>query len=89
MPASCRPARRRRVGVGHVLTNYLGGPGGGGVAEVYRLDLADGDRLLVCTDGLTDLVGDDEIGRGPGPPPRARRCLPRPRRPGPGAGRPG
>jgi serine/threonine protein phosphatase PrpC len=54
-------AQARRVG--HVLTNYLGGPGGGGAAEVYQLGLADGDRLLLCTDGLTDLVSDDEIGR--------------------------
>jgi PPM family protein phosphatase len=59
LPAASAAARR----VGHVLTNYLGGPGGGGVAHVDRLGLADGDRLLVCTDGLTDLVGDDEIGR--------------------------
>ncbi len=59
LPAGSAAARR----VGHVLTNYLGGPGGGGVAQVDRLDLADGDRLLLCTDGLTDLVGDDEIGR--------------------------
>lgn len=48
--------------VGHVLTNYLGGPGGGGTAEIHHLRLADGDRLLLCTDGLTDLVGDEEIG---------------------------
>jgi serine/threonine protein phosphatase PrpC len=47
----------------HVLTNYLGGDGRGGNAEIRQLVLADGDRLLLCTDGLTDLVGDEEIGR--------------------------
>jgi serine/threonine protein phosphatase PrpC len=50
-------ARKRR----HVLTNCLGG---------YRLNvevdfnhhrLEDGDRLLLCTDGLTDLAEEWEI----------------------------
>jgi PPM family protein phosphatase len=54
------PEARR---AGHVLTNYLGGPGDGGTAEIHRLTLADGDRLLLCTDGLTDLVDDEEIAR--------------------------
>jgi len=29
--------------------------------DVRRLDLSPGDRLLLCSDGLSDLVGDDEI----------------------------
>jgi protein phosphatase len=45
----------------NTLTNYLGGPREGVQAQVVHLRLADGDRLLLCTDGLTDLVSDDEI----------------------------
>jgi serine/threonine protein phosphatase PrpC len=47
----------------HILTNCLGGPDVEVVTEVHHLSLLDGDRLLLCTDGLTDLVEDDEITR--------------------------
>jgi protein phosphatase len=46
----------------HTLTNCLGGGGGDLRVEFHRLRLADGDQLLLCTDGLTDVVGDLEIG---------------------------
>ena len=40
---------------------------GQGEPDVHRVRLADGDRLLVCTDGLTDAAGEeviaDELGR--------------------------
>jgi protein phosphatase len=29
--------------------------------ETYRLRLADGDRLLLCSDGLTDMLRAEEI----------------------------
>lgn len=45
----------------NVLTNYIGSPTDGIEAEIHRLDLADGDRLLLCSDGLTDLVDDARI----------------------------
>ncbi|QDV33415.1 PP2C family protein-serine/threonine phosphatase [Tautonia plasticadhaerens] len=45
----------------NVLTNYIGSPSDGIEAELHRLDLADGDRLLLCSDGLTDLVDDARI----------------------------
>jgi protein phosphatase len=45
----------------HVLTNCLGGPGRDLHVEFHHLRLADGDQLFLCTDGLTDLVRNDEI----------------------------
>jgi protein phosphatase len=48
-------ARSRR----HVLTNYVGG--GSVAVDVEQHRLAHGDRLLLCTDGLTDLVSEVEI----------------------------
>lgn len=44
----------------HVLTRYLGG-GRDVEAEIQHLQLADGDRLLLCSDGLNDMVPDDRI----------------------------
>jgi protein phosphatase len=43
----------------HVLTNWVGG--GIVKADVEQHRLADGDRLLLCTDGLTNFVPDVEI----------------------------
>lgn len=45
----------------HVVTNLLGGSEHGVRAEVHLLDLHSGDVLLVCTDGLFDMVPDDAI----------------------------
>jgi protein phosphatase len=45
----------------HVLTRALGRTGGAIEAEVQHVHLLDGDRVLVCTDGLTDMVPDDAI----------------------------
>jgi protein phosphatase len=47
----------------NVLWNVVGGGSGDLTAEVYRGNLALGDTLLLCTDGLTKHVGDDEIAR--------------------------
>lgn len=56
-----RPEEARTHRLRHVLTNVLGGkPGVEG--EVVKLSLADGDRLLLCTDGLHGSVPDDQIG---------------------------
>jgi protein phosphatase len=55
-----RPEAVRTARVRHVLTSALGGSSGV-EAETYKLHLADGDRLLLCTDGLTELVGDEQI----------------------------
>jgi len=45
----------------HVLTNSVGGSSRGVVAESNRLRLQQGDRLLLCTDGLTRMVADEQI----------------------------
>jgi PPM family protein phosphatase len=45
----------------HILTNALGSSQGDVHAEIRRWKLADGDRLLLCTDGLTDMIDDAGI----------------------------
>jgi protein phosphatase len=45
-----------------MLTNVLGGSVDEVEVDVDLLGLDDGDRLLLCSDGLTDCVDDDTIG---------------------------
>ena len=45
----------------HVVTNVVGGPEEGVVADVIKLTLRDGDVLLLCSDGLSEPVGDARI----------------------------
>src|SRR5262249_1758307 len=47
----------------HVLTHAIGIQGTGGEPDILRYRLAAGDRLLLCTDGLTDMVDDEAIAR--------------------------
>ena len=55
-PADVASSRHR-----HVLTNALGGSSEDVQVDIDRLQLEDGDRLLLCSDGLTDLVDDATI----------------------------
>jgi protein phosphatase len=47
----------------HVLTSALGGVEKAVRVDIQRLKLADGDWLLLCTDGLTDMVEDEGLSR--------------------------
>jgi PPM family protein phosphatase len=47
----------------HVLTSALGGTEKAVRVDIQRLKLTAGDRLLLCTDGLTDMVEDEGISR--------------------------
>ena len=47
----------------HVLTRVVGGSGGWFRAEIHHTRLHPGDAVLVCTDGLTGCVPDEEIAR--------------------------
>jgi serine/threonine protein phosphatase PrpC len=45
----------------HVLTEALGGRGGEVHVQVQHLELQDGDVLMLCSDGLSDMVDDAAI----------------------------
>jgi serine/threonine protein phosphatase PrpC len=45
----------------HIVTNFLGGTDRGVRVELHSLDLHPGDVLLLCSDGLTDMVSDERI----------------------------
>jgi PPM family protein phosphatase len=55
----------------HVVSNVLGGHEGGLLVEMHKLDLEPGDVVLLCSDGLTEMVPDARIAailaEGPGP----------------------
>jgi serine/threonine protein phosphatase PrpC len=58
-----KPEEVHRHAKRHVLTNFVGGPSSGVEPEVATLHLQDGDTLLLCSDGLTEMVEDQEITR--------------------------
>jgi serine/threonine protein phosphatase PrpC len=48
----------------HVITNVVGGGDLGVKVECHRIELAADDILLLCSDGLTEMVPDDRIAAG-------------------------
>ena len=51
-----------RSPLAHVLVSSIGQGLSNFHPDVYKLELQDGDRLLVCSDGLTNMVDDARIG---------------------------
>ena len=45
----------------HVITNVVGGNEAGVYVEAHALDVHAGDRLLLCSDGLTEMVANEAI----------------------------
>jgi protein phosphatase len=45
----------------HIITNCVGGTDPGIDVEAHKLDLAAGDLILLCSDGLTEMVDDGRI----------------------------
>lgn len=45
----------------HILTDALGAGTSDPMVDIERITLADGDVVMLCTNGLTDTIGDDEI----------------------------
>jgi protein phosphatase len=56
-----RPEQVRRHPLRHVITNVVGGTQPGVHAESHTVDLQPEDGLLLCSDGLTDMVSAEEI----------------------------
>ena len=61
----------------HVLTNVLGGSEDRVQVDVDMLRLENGDRLVLCSDGLTDLVDDETIAKALAAAPRSSEACTR------------
>ena len=63
----------------HTITNVVGGPELGVNVEARALEVRDGDRLLLCSDGLTEMVTNEAIAATldaePAPEAAARKLL--------------
>jgi PPM family protein phosphatase len=55
------PVERATEDLRHILTETIGGRTGGPRIQIEHFRLWDGDRVLLCTDGLTDQVDDERI----------------------------
>jgi serine/threonine protein phosphatase PrpC len=55
------PEEASRHRLRKVITNVVGGQEAGIQVEAQALDLQPGDRILLCSDGLTEMVSNDEI----------------------------
>jgi protein phosphatase len=56
-----RPDEVSRHRLRHVITNVVGGPEAGIEVEAHALELRPADRIVLCSDGLTEMVPRDAI----------------------------
>jgi protein phosphatase len=56
-----RPEQAAEHPLRHVITNVVGGERTGVDVETHLLDIRAGDQLLLCSDGLTEMVQNDAI----------------------------
>jgi len=56
-----RPEEALRHRLRKVITNVVGGEQAGIQVEAQALDIQPRDRILLCSDGLTEMVSDDEM----------------------------
>jgi protein phosphatase len=56
-----KPLGGSKLDGAHVVTESLGSRVGGPNVEIEHIQLWSGDRILLCTNGLTDVVTDDRI----------------------------
>jgi protein phosphatase len=57
-----RPDEAAQHRLRHVVMNVLGGHEPGVRVEVHKVQIEPGDRLLLCSDGLSEMLADKEIG---------------------------
>jgi PPM family protein phosphatase len=57
-----QPAEVEKHRFRHVITNVVGGDDVGVIVEAHAVEVQAGDRLLLCSDGLTEMVTNDAIG---------------------------
>jgi serine/threonine protein phosphatase PrpC len=50
-----------RLAIRHVITNVVGSDTAEVKVELHKVHLEGGDRLLLCSDGLTEMVPEEEI----------------------------
>jgi serine/threonine protein phosphatase PrpC len=55
------PEDARRHARRNIVTNIIGGPNAGVHAEIHKIQVREGDVLLICSDGLTEPVSDNRI----------------------------
>jgi PPM family protein phosphatase len=56
-----KPLGGSKLDVAHVVTETVGGRTGGPDVEIEHVQLWSGDRIVLCTNGLTDVVTVDQI----------------------------
>ena len=52
---------RRAQDLCHILTDAVGAPGAHPMVEVEQFQLMHGDCVLLCTNGLTDMIDNERI----------------------------